>query len=132
MSGVTVQGGIEAIQAKKETIEFRVIVPNAALADSALLGWLNEAQRNGTLLTIDLEVNEADEQAQGQLRLFADLITENAPVLSARQAVATAARVTRARRARTEAPAGGGDDPGDYGNAVPATAEDTPEDLSTD
>ena len=76
MSSVEFSVGIDGVRAGKETVDFKLVAP----IDSALVGWLAEAQKAGTLVTVSITAIAEDDQAERQLRLFEDaMVTDYSP-----------------------------------------------------
>lgn len=108
MSSVEFQAGLDALSAKKDSIELKLVAANAQIVDSGLLAWLNEAQRAGSLVTVTITAVAEDEEAEHQMRLFEELITEQAMRQTGRQAVASVvADIRRGRRNSSVAVSGG-------------------------
>jgi len=93
---VEFSAGIDGVRAGKETVDFKLVAP----IDSALVGWLAEAQKAGTLVAVSITAIAEDDQAERQMRLFEDaMVTDYSPQRAAVGA-AVASIGKKARRSR--------------------------------
>jgi len=84
LSSIEFSAGIDGISAKKDTVDVKLVAP----IDSALVGWLAEAQKAGTLVAVSITAIAEDAQAERQLRLFEDaMVTDYSPQRAAVGAV---------------------------------------------